>query len=291
MSLLKPPGNNQPLQELVDPRQPSPVDQRAPSVQVGQITLAPRRAVARPVQAPVAPAPDEAFWTRSNQLMARSCFLDAEQVLLQGVAEHPGSLRLRRNLVMVHMLLAHHQEAHALLGPLLKALPDDQNLLLNHATVLFRLEHLHEARLALEDLLRRYPNNATARVSLAAIFLNNLHDPEQALAVMLPALPEAEGDAGVQFALGCIRGKLGDVERALAHYARALEIHPGHAESLSNHLFTLHCVHPVDLLRVREIAERHGLWLQHDAQRQGLGQSRPAFAGSGEALAHRPAVR
>jgi Flp pilus assembly protein TadD len=269
MSLLKPPGNNQPPQELLAPRQPSPAVQRAPLVQVGQIQLTPRRAVVRPLQAPVAPAPDEAFWTRSNQLMARSSFLDAEQVLLQGVVEHPDSLRLRRNLVMVLMLLARHQAAHALLGPLLKALPDDQNLLLNHATVLFRLEHLHEARLALEDLLCRYPSNAAARVSLAAIFLNNLHDPEQALAVMLPALPEAEGDAGVQFALGCVHGKLGNFERALAHYARALEIHPGHAESLSNLLFTLHYVPPVDLDRVREIAQRHGQRLQHDARRRG----------------------
>jgi protein O-GlcNAc transferase len=263
------PGTPQPPQTLTDTRPTSAAVQRAPVAQVGQIPLTPRRAVARPVQAPVAPAPDEAFWTRSSQLMARSRFLDAEQVLLQGVAEHPGSLRLHRNLVMVHMLQGHHQEAHALLGPMLKALPDDQHLLLNRATVLFRLEHLHEARLALEDLLRRHPGNAAARVSLAAIFLNNLHDPEQALEVMLPALPEAEGDASVQFALGCIHGKRGDAERALAHYARALEIHPGHAESLSNHLFTLHCVPPVDLLQVREIAERHGQWLQQDAQRRG----------------------
>ena len=265
MTPPKPPDALRPLATSADPI----AAPRTPLIQVGQIALAPRRAVARAVPAPVAPAPDEAVWTRSNQLMARSRFIDAEQLLLQGVAEHPDSLRLRRNLVTVHLLLARHEQAHALLGPLLKALPDDQNLLLNHATVLFRLEHLHEARLVLEDLLRRHPNNATARVSLAAIFLNNLQDPEQALTVMLPALPEAEGDAGVQFALGCIHGKLGDVERALAHYARALEIHPGHAESLSNHLFTLHCVHPVDLDHVRETAQRHGQWLQQDAQRRG----------------------
>ena len=265
MTPPKPPDALRPLATSADPI----AAPRTPLIQIGQIALAPRRAVARAVPAPVAPAPDEAFWTRSNQLMARSRFIDAEQLLLQGVAEHPDSLRLRRNLVTVHLLLARHEQAHALLGPLLKALPDDQNLLLNHATVLFRLEHLHEARLALEDLLRRHPNNAAARVSLAAIFLNNLQDPEQALAVMLPALPEAEGDAGVQFALGCIHGKLGDVERALTHYARALEIHPGHAESLSNHLFTLHCVHPVDLDHVRETAQRHGQCLQQDAQRRG----------------------
>lgn len=277
MTQPEPPGTAPPPQTLTDTRPPSPAVLRGPVAQVGQIQLTPRRAVVRPVQAPVAPAPDEAFWTRSSQLMARSRFLDAEQVLLQGVAEHPESLRLQRNLVMVHMLLGHHPEAHALLGPLLKVLPDDQNLLLNHATVLFRLEHLHEARLVLEDLLRRHPDNAAARVSLAAIFLNNLHDPKQALAVMLPALPEAEGDASVQFALGCIHGKQGDVEHALAHYARALAIHPGHAESLSNQLFTLHCVHPVDLDQVREIAARHGLWLQQDAQRRGWVRPAPPF--------------
>lgn len=270
MTQPQPPVTGQPPEASADPVASS----RPQAAQSGQIVLTPRRAVRRTIKAVAlrsgaSPAPDETFWMRASQLIARSCFLDAEKVLLQGVAEHPGSLRLRRNLVMVHLLLCHHQEALALLGPLLKALPDDQNLQLNHATVLFRLEHLHEARLVLEDLLRRHPSNAAARVSLAAIFLNNLHEPEQALSVLLPALPDAEGDAGVQFALGCVHGKLGDFERALAHYARALEIHPGHAESLSNHLFTLHYVFPVDLDHVRETAQRHGQWLQQDAQHRG----------------------
>jgi predicted O-linked N-acetylglucosamine transferase (SPINDLY family) len=250
----------------------------APATVVGQIALAPRtgpdaarfpldRGPAVPPQS--ADALAERSLRQANQMMTQARFHDAERILKQAVVDHPGSLRLRRNLVAVLLMLSRNEEARTLIEPLLKALPDDENLLLNHATVLFRLEHLHEARLALEELVRRYPGNAMARTNLASIFLNNLHQPERALELLSPILPTSDQDASVQFAMGCICGKLGQLDRAMAHYDRALALRPGHLESLSNQLFVHHYAFPVDLERVRDIAQRHGRWLQDDARRRG----------------------
>lgn len=300
-----------PIQPMTPPSpEPAPVEAAtlrrsggaSPATVAGRIRLPSRRApvAAAPVSPPVAdagsdarsgsPAPtatvqratrvaragDEAPLRASSQLMAQARYHDAERVLLQAVADHPDSLRLRRNLVVVYLVLSKHQEAHALLGPLLKALPDDENLLLNHATVLFRLDHLHESRLVLESLVRQYPDNALARTNLASIFLNNLHEPERALEVLAPALPAAQNDPSVHFAIACIHTKLGQLDLAKAHYDRALAIRPGHLESLSNQLFVFHYAYPVDLDQVRDLALRHGTWMHQDARRRGWVSPPPA---------------
>lgn len=238
-----------------------------PSVTVtGQIT----RQGARP--SPSAPAPAGAAGAsavaQAHRLSGQGRYHEAEQVLLKALAADPASVPVRRALSVVFLALARHREALSMLKPLVQELPDDELVLLNHATALFRLDQLHEAHMALEDLVRRFPANLQARVNLASIHLNNLRDPAQALAVLLPA--EAAQHAGLQFGLGCVYGKLGDFDRALPHYERALAIQPGHAESLSNYLFSLHYRWPVDLDRVREVSGQHGRALQADAVRRGL---------------------
>ena len=250
----------------------------APATVVGRIAL-PARTVpdAAPVAGPTAPVVPPTVATpgaeqalrQANQMMTMARFHDAERILKQAVVAHPGSLRLRRNLVAVLLVLSQNEEARVLLESLLSELPDDENLLLNHATVLFRLEHMHEARLALEELVRRHPGNVMARTNLASIFLNNLQQPERALEVLSPILAANEQDPAVQFAMGCICGKLGQLDRAMVHYDRALALRPGHLESLSNQLFVHHYAYPVDLDRVREIARRHGRCLQDEARKRG----------------------
>jgi protein O-GlcNAc transferase len=205
---------------------------------------------------------------RSRRLIAQGRYHEAEQVLLKALAENPVSVPVRRSLAVVFLALARHREALSVLRSLVQERPDDEQLLLNHSTALFKLDRLHEAHLALEDLLRRFPGNTQARVNLASIHLNNLRDPAKALEVLRPA--ESVDHAGLQFGLGCVYGKLGDFDRALHHYERALAIQPGHAESLSNYLFTLHYRWPVDLERVRSVSRQQGEALHGDAVRRGL---------------------
>lgn len=232
----------------------------------GQIT----RQGARP--SPSAPAPSGdagvSAVAQAHRLSGQGRYHEAEQVLLKALAADPASVPVRRALSVVFLALARHREALSVLKPLVQELPDDELVLLNHSTALFKLDQLHEAHMALEDLVRRFPANAQARVNLASIHLNNLRDPAQALEVLLAA--ESVQHAGLQFGLGCVYGKLGDFDRALPHYERALAIQPGHAESLSNYLFSLHYRWPVDLHRVREVSGQQGRALQLDAVRRGL---------------------
>ena len=204
----------------------------------------------------------------AHRLGGQGRYHEAEQVLLKALAQDPSSVPVRRHLAAVFLALAKHREALAMLKGLVQQLPDDEQLLLNLSTAWFKLDNLHEAHMALEDLVRRFPANTQARVNLASIHLNNLKHPEKALEVLLPAA--AEDHAGLQFALGCIYGKLGDFDRSLAHYERSLATQPGHTDSLSNYLFSLHYRYPVDLDRVREVSERHGRALYDDAVRRGL---------------------
>lgn len=223
---------------------------------------------------PAAPAPATATdpaaqaLAQARRLTGLGRYHEAEQVLLKAMAADPASVPVRRSLAVVFLALARHREALSVLKPLAQALPDDELVQLNHATALFKLDHLHEAHMALEELVRRFPANVQARVNLASIHLNNLRDPAKALEVLRPAA--AENHAGLQFGLGCVYGKLGDFERALPHYERALAIQPGHAESLSNYLFSLHYRWPVDLDRVREVSAQQGRSVQLDAVRRGL---------------------
>lgn len=235
-------------------------------VLTGQIT----RQGARPSPAAPAPASDAgaSAVAHAHRLSGQGRYHEAEQVLLKALAADPVSVPVRRALAVVFLALARHREALSLLRPLVKERPDDELVLLNHATALFKLDLLHEAHMALEDLVRRFPANVQARVNLASIHLNNLRDPAQALAVLRPA--ESAAHAGLQFGLGCVYGRLGDFERALPHYERALAIQPAHAESLSNYLFSLHYRWPLDLDRVREVSRLHGRALQADAERRGL---------------------
>lgn len=235
----------------------------------GQIT----RQGARPSPSAPAPAGDggASAVTMAHRLSGQGRYHEAEQVLLKALAADPASVPVRRALSVVFLALARYREALSVLKPLVQELPDDELVLLNHATALFKLDQLHEAHRALEDLVRRFPANLQARVNLASIHLNNLRDPAQALALLLSA--ESAQHAGLQFGLGCVYGKLGDFDRALPHYERALAIQPGHAESLSNYLFSLHYRWPVDLDRVREVSWLQGCALQADAVRRG--QVRP----------------
>lgn len=204
----------------------------------------------------------------AQRLMAQGRYHEAEQVLLKALAVEPMSVPVRRTLAVVFLALARHREALSVLQALVRERPDDEQVLLNHATALFKLERMHEAHKALDELLRRFPGNTQARVNLASIHLNNLRDPAKALEVLRPA--ESVDHAGLQFGLGCVWGKLGDFERALHHYERALANQPGHAESLSNYLFTLHYRWPVDLERVRAVSLQQGEALHSDAVRRGL---------------------
>ena len=210
----------------------------------------------------------------ARKLGEQGRYHQAEQVLLKAMAQDQGSVPLRRYLAAVFLALAKHREALSLLQPLVESFPEDQGLLLNLSTAWFKLQNLHEAHKALEYLVRRFPSNTQARVNLASIHLNNLENPQKALEVLLPAA--AESHAGLHFGLGCVYGKLGDVEQALLHYERSLAIQPGHAESLSNYLFSLHYRYPVDLVRVREISERNGQALFNQAQRLGQVLAPPA---------------
>lgn len=217
--------------------------------------------------APVAGAGDAAL-AQARRLTAQGRYHEAEQVLLKALARDPVSVPVRRQLATVFLALSKPREALAMLKGLVQQLPDDEQLLLNLSTAWFRLDNLHESHMALEDLVRRFPANTQARVNLASIHLNNLKDPQKALEVLLPA--GGQDHAGLQFALGCVHGRLGNLDLALAHYERALAIQPGHTESLSNYLFSLHYRWPLDLQRVREVSERHGRALADDALRRGL---------------------
>lgn len=260
-----------------DPSRPAaptaPVTVRAlPGVTVtGQITrqgARPSPPTPTPTPASTAGSAGAAAVAQAHRLSGQGRYHDAEQVLLKALASEPASVPVRRALSVVFLALARHREALSVLKPLVQERPDDELVLLNHATALFKLDQLHEAHRALEDLVQRFPANVQARVNLASIHLNNLLDPAQALEVLLPA--GSAPHAGLQFGLGCVYGKLGDFDRALPHYERALAIQPGHAESLSNYLFSLHYRWPVDLDRVREVSAQQGRALQADAVRRGL---------------------
>lgn len=242
----------------------------------GHLTRPQPRAKAPDAVVPPAPAPrlppvadpQEQALQQARRLGGLGRYHEAEQVLLKALAADPVSVPVRRYLATVFLALAKHREALSILRSLVQTLPDDEQILLNLSTALFKLDNLHEAHMALEDLVRRFPANTQARVNLASIHLNNLRDPVKALEVLRPA--EGERHAALQFALGCVHGKLGAFGPALRHYERSLEIQPGHTESLSNYLFTLHYQWPLDLDRVREISARQGHALNDEAFRRGL---------------------
>ena len=204
----------------------------------------------------------------ARRLVGQGRFHEAEQVLLKTLASDPGSVPVQRQLATVFLALAKNREALALLRSLVQAVPDDEQVLLNLSTALFKLDNLHESHMALESLVKRFPANTQARVNLASIHLNNLKDPEKALEVLLPAATAPH--AGLQFALGCVHGRLGDHLPSLNHYARALEIDPSHGETLSNYLFSLHYGPSVDLDLVRAVSEKHGRAIQDSAVRRGV---------------------
>lgn len=265
---------------------PAPATVRTqPRVTVsGQLTRhgAPPRAVPTADIPPVAPSrpaaqtmrmvstndPAAAAGAQARRLVGLGRFHEAEQVLLQALAQHPNSVPVQRHLATVFLALAKHREALALLRSLAQAHPDDQQVLLNLSTALFKLDNLYEAHMALESLVKRFPANTQARVNLASIHLNNLKNPEKALEVLLPAANEAH--AGLQFALGCVHGRLGDHLPSLNHYARGLEIDPSHSETLSNYLFSLHYGPSVDLEHVRSVSEKHGRAIHDNAVRRGI---------------------
>lgn len=260
---------------------PSPAERPVATVRArprvtvtGQLTrdgARPAVPVAPPAQtvrvAPATEAADPAL-AQARRLSGQGRYHEAEQLLLRALTQDPVSVPVRRQLSTVFLALSKPREALAMLKGLVSQCPDDEQLLLNLSTAWFRLDNLHESHMALEDLVRRFPANTQARVNLASIHLNNLKDPQKALEVLLPAAAQAH--AGIQFALGCVHGRLGDMDLAVAHYERALAIQPGHTESLSNHLFTLHYRWPLDLERVRELSARHGRALADDALRRGL---------------------
>ena len=218
----------------------------------------------------VAPASDPGAQAvvMARRLSGQGRYHEAEQVLLKALAQDPVSVPVRRSLSTVFLALAKHREALAMLTGLVQQFPDDEQLLLNLSTAWFKLDNLHEAHMALENLVKRFPANTQARVNLASIHLNNLKDPAKALEVLRPAAAEAH--AGLQFALGCVHGKLGDHLPSLNHYARALEIDPGHGETLSNYLFSLHYGPSVDLERVRSVSEKHGRAIHDNAVRRSI---------------------
>jgi protein O-GlcNAc transferase len=212
--------------------------------------------------------PAAAAGAQARRLVGQGRFHEAEQVLLQALAQYPNSVPVQRHLATVFLALAKHREALALLKALAASHPDDQQVLLNLSTALFKLDNLYESHMALESLVKRFPANTQARVNLASIHLNNLKNPEKALEVLLPAA--AEPHAGLQFALGCVYGKLGDHLPSLEHYARGLEIDPSHGETLSNYLFSLHYGPSVDLEHVRSVSEKHGRAIHDNAVRRGI---------------------
>jgi predicted O-linked N-acetylglucosamine transferase (SPINDLY family) len=226
---------------------------------------------------PAAPAGAQA-----RLLVGQGRYHEAEQVLLQVLAQHPASVPVQRQLATVFLALAKHREALALLRSLAQTNPDDQQVLLNLSTALFKLDNLYEAHMALEGLVKRFPANTQARVNLASIHLNNLKDPEKALEVLLPAANESH--AGLQFALGCVHAKLGDHLLSLQYYARALEIDPSHSETLSNYLFSLHYGPSVDLEQVKSVSEKHGQAIQEHAQRRGIVRPPPPLRPVGRRL-------
>lgn len=213
------------------------------------------------------PDPVQPIVRQAKALVDQGRFHDAEQCLLGGMVQHPEAQLLRRQLSGVFLALSKHREALAVTSALVALRPDDEQLLLNHSTALFKLERMREAHMALEDLVQRFPANHQARQHLASIHLNNLNQPEKALEVLRPS--EDQEHAGVQFALGCVHARLGNLRQALIHYERALRLQPGHAESLSNYLFTQHYLYPVDLARVKAISVQHGQAVQADAERLG----------------------
>ncbi|MCB2018571.1 MAG: tetratricopeptide repeat protein [Hydrogenophaga sp.] len=224
---------------------------------------------ATPPADPVKPVkPQERALREARTLSERGSYHEAEQLLLQLLITDPGSEAVQRQLSTVFLALSKHREALAMLRGLVKSHPDDEQLLLNLATALFKVENIREAHVALDDLVRRFPSNTPARVNLASIHLNNLRDAATALDVLRPA--GNERNAGLQYALGCVHGRLGDMEQALTHYATALEIQPGHTEALSNYLFTLHYRWPLDLERVRRASELHGKGIQDNVVRRGM---------------------
>jgi protein O-GlcNAc transferase len=190
----------------------------------------------------------------------------AETLLRQALALDAASPLARRKLVVALLFLGKTEEAQSWLAPLLEAHPRDANLLFNQAVVWIRLKKPAEAGATLQNLIALYPDHVQGRVHLANLLL---HDPERAMAVLQPVLAQAPTDAELSFMLGCVCERLRDPKAAVAHYAQALVVNPGHVEALSNWLFTQHYVYPVDNEQVKATAVRHGQHVFEAAQRQG----------------------
>ncbi len=214
-----------------------------------------------------------ALLRQANGHMGQQQFAEAEAALREALTCPQADAAPKRRLAVVLMHQSKHPQALVVLRELLQASPDDEKLLLNLGVVLHHLGRVDEARAAWLDLLRLHPEQMQGRLYLANTWLSQ---PERGLEVLAPVAHLAASHADLSFVLACLHERLFDAEEALRHYATALELSPLHADAWSNWLLTRHCVHPVDLPAVREVAVRHGRALQQAASQQPL--ARPARA-------------
>ena len=203
---------------------------------------------------------------QAEAALAEQRYAAAETLLRQALTLDAAEPLARRKLVVALLFLGKTEEAQSWLAPLLEAHPRDANLLFNQAVIWTHLKKPAEAGATLQHLIALHPEHVQGRVHLANLLL---HDPERAMAVLQPVLAQAPADAELSFMLGCVCERLRDPQAAVAHYAQALVVNPGHVEALSNWLFTQHYVYPVDHEQVKAIAVRHGQRVFEAAQRQG----------------------
>ncbi len=192
-------------------------------------------------------------------------FVAAERLLVQLSAAHPTSIDVRHAKALLHFNRQQWPQAEALWDELRKLKPEALDIVHGYGATLARMGRFKEARTVMQGVVQQWPDFLLARLNLAGLLRQEFRQPRDALVVLEPALEKHGSNPTLHFNMGRARQDLLDTEGAMACYARALELEPGHVRAFSAYPFCTHYLPQPDLRALRGWIESHGRALKRPA--------------------------
>lgn len=155
--------------------------------------------------------------------MLRGDPVAAQSLLITALAEHPGSVELRRIQAGVHQRLGRVVEAEILLRDLLKENPGDAAAAFSLARLLSEQGHMAAAAAVMRACLDREPHRHDADLMISAIeLLDDCGRTDAATAMAGIAIASNPGDPRLHAYAGSLAMQLGKFTDARRHYLFAM---------------------------------------------------------------------
>ncbi|MCB2016285.1 MAG: tetratricopeptide repeat protein, partial [Hydrogenophaga sp.] len=184
---------------------------------------------------------------RFNELVAAGRHDEAEQTLRALLVRDPSAHGLRQALAALLFHRERWSEVVPLLEELVRTQPDDSTQRYRLGVALRETGQPLAAREALETVVRRWPEQLQARLTLAKLLQRQFQQPRSALDVLTPALEQHGDSALLHSEIALMRQDLFDTAGALSDYAAALARDPGHMTAYGAYAFCSHYLERPDL--------------------------------------------